>query len=192
MLGFSIAFNLIGPNTVVPDFVSRLTPSQEIVGLSGSLFNFAFLMPQLFLAQIVNRGTRRKPYMARTVIPSRLAMAAVALFITLVGPSATTPILIFFLLAYTFFGITDGFVSLAWAGMLGSSIPTRVRGILLGVGQFRGAIGVLIGQFVIRILLGPGGPPFPQNYAAVFAFAAIFFLGGGIALTLVIEEPRDV
>src|SRR5262249_13842536 len=84
MLGFSIAFNLIGANTVVPDFVSRLTPSQEIVGLSGSLFNFAFLMPQLFLAQIVNRGTRRKPYMARTVIPSRLAMAAVALFITLV------------------------------------------------------------------------------------------------------------
>src|SRR5712691_8972891 len=66
---FGIGFSMIGNTTVVPDLVRHLTDSETIIGLAGALYPFAWLVPQLLFAQVINRSTRRKPFMTWSVIP---------------------------------------------------------------------------------------------------------------------------
>src|SRR3954453_14362546 len=106
-LFFGTSFALIGPSNVVPDFVSKLTTSNEIIGFSGSLFHFAWLLPQLLLAQLINRATRRKRIMAFTAVPVRFSMLMMAFFIGSQNPDNHTGILLTFMTGYTFFAMTD-------------------------------------------------------------------------------------
>ena len=55
---FTIALNLIGPTTVVPDFVRKLTSSEILIGFSGQMFDVGWLMPQLFIARWLVRDGR--------------------------------------------------------------------------------------------------------------------------------------
>ncbi len=189
---FGASFTLIGPSNVIPDFVSRLTDAKEIIGLSGSLYHFAWLLPQLLLAQLINRATRRKRIMALTVIPFRLSMLGMALIIGILSADNREGILVTFLSGYTFFAMTDGMISLIWADVLGSSIPVRWRGILFGAGQLAVAVSSLGVRELVRWLLGPSSPAFPHNYGLMFGIAATGFVLGGLCLTLTIEEPSDV
>ena len=42
---FNIAMGIINSNTVIPDFVRRLTNSEILIGLSGNLFMVGFHLP---------------------------------------------------------------------------------------------------------------------------------------------------
>ena len=42
---FNIALGIINSNTVIPDFVRRLTNSEILIGLSGNLFMVGFTLP---------------------------------------------------------------------------------------------------------------------------------------------------
>jgi MFS family permease len=188
---FGTSFALIGPSNVIPDFVSKLTTSKEIIGFSGSLFHFSWLLPQLLLAQLVNRATRRKRIMAFTAIPVRCSLLLTALFIGTQGADNPNGILITFMAGYSFFAMTDGMLSLIWADILGSSVPPHYRGILFGAGQLAVAVSSLGVRALVGWLLGPTGPAFPHNYALMFGIAALGFIIGGIALTLIIEEQTE-
>jgi MFS family permease len=189
---FGAALSLVSVNTVVPDFVSRLTSSDVIIGLSGALYMFAWLVPQLLLAQMVNRRTRRKPIMAWTVVPFRMTMLVMAALIA--GSDATnrSGILLTFLSFYVLFALGDGLITIVWADMLGGSIPERWRGILFSTGQIGVSISALGAREIVRLLLGPSGPPFPHNYAAMFGIAAVVFVIGGCALAAMVEEQSQV
>src|SRR5260221_9982952 len=65
---FGAGMSLIGSTTVVPDFVSRLTNSDTLIGLAGSSYAFAWLIPQLLIAQYITRRSRRKSFLTWTVI----------------------------------------------------------------------------------------------------------------------------
>ncbi|MEP7289201.1 MAG: MFS transporter [Chloroflexota bacterium] len=188
---FGIAFGLIGNTTVVPDFVRRLTDSETVVGLISSIYLFAWLLPQLFMAQIINRSTNRLAFMTRTVIPVRLIMAGMAIAIAVIGAGNSTTILIVFLVGYILFAISDGFITLVWADLLGNLIPERWRGVLFSISQIVTTVGALITREVARHLLGPNGPAFPQNYAQLFGIAAALFFIAGIALTLLVEDKKE-
>jgi MFS family permease len=211
---FGTAFGLIGHTTVVPDFLSRLTTSQPLIGLVGSLYLFIWLLPQLFMAQVINKAKRRKPFMTYTVIPFRLLMALMALGIAVTPGEARTTLLIIFMSGYLVFALGDGLVTLVWADMLGSMVPHRWRGLLFSVAQIVVALGALAsrelvrrvldggaalgnsawsfaasnGQEVVRGWFGNAGLTFPQNYAVIFGVAAAMFFVAGVALTLLVEE----
>jgi MFS family permease len=191
-LFFGTAFSMVGATTVVPDFVSRLTTSDVVIGLSSSLYTFSWLVPQLLFAQVVNRRTRRKPFMGRTVIPFRLSMGVMAAIIFFSGPENHTGILITFLAFYYFFALGDGLVTVVWADMLGSCIPERWRGPLFGLGQILVAFTALGTRELVRLILGSGGPAFPQNYGILFGIATVGFVLGGIALASTVEEEQSI
>src|SRR3712207_8845108 len=56
---FTLAMAIISATTVIPDFLRRLTDSEILIGLSGSLFTIGFTLPQLFIARYIVRSARK-------------------------------------------------------------------------------------------------------------------------------------
>jgi MFS family permease len=187
-IAFGVAFSLVASGgAVIPSFVSQLTDSKQLIGLAGAMYTFCWLVPQLLMAQAVNRGTRRKPFV-RPVVPFRLAFVAMALIIAANPPGGSGMTLAVFLGVYWFFAAGDALITLVWGDMLGSSVPHHLRGVMFGIGQFGVAMGALGTSTLARWALGPSGLPFPQNYALLFGVAGALFVIGGIGLMLIIEE----
>jgi MFS family permease len=190
IFGASIA--LISPSAVIPDFVSLLTDNEAIIGLSGSLFHLMWLLPQLLFAQIISRRSRRKPFMSFTVVPFRISMGIMAALIALLGGDQPTGILFTFLSFYILFAVGDGLVTIVWVDLLGNTLPPRWRSMLFMVAQIGVAIATLGSREVVRHLLGPNGPAFPQNYALLFGIATVGFVIGGVCLVLLREEESGI
>lgn len=185
---FGVGFGMVGTSSAfIPDFVSQLTSNQSLIGLTTGAYYFFWLVPQLFLAQIVNRRTWRKPFLLPAPFV-RLTMIAIAIVLVTVDPRNTQVMLIAFLLGYWAFAIGDSIVTLGWGDMLGSSMPNKLRGTLFGIGQFTVALGAFgMSQFA-RWAIGDSGLAFPLNYGLVFAVAGTFFVLGGIGLAMLREE----
>lgn len=185
---FGVGFGMVGTSSAfIPDFVSQLTGDQSLIGLTTGAYYFFWLVPQLFLAQIVNRRAWRKPFSAASAFV-RLSMIAIAILLVTVDPRNTQFMLIAFLLGYWAFAIGDSIVTLGWGDMLGSSMPNKLRGTLFGIGQFTVALGAFgMSQFA-RWAIGASGLAFPLNYGLVFGVAGGFFVVGGISLALLREE----
>jgi MFS family permease len=183
---FGIAFALTSPSSVIPDFVNRLTANEVLVGLAGSINTLLWLAPQLLFAQVITRSTRRKPFLF-TAVPARATTLLLALLIFTSNGDPTTILVGFFVYSFIFW-IGDGMVTIAWADMLGSALPDKVRSTLYAFGQLGVAVGALLAREVVRTLLGAGGPEFPQNYGILFAVAGVIFIFGGVCLALLREE----
>lgn len=185
---FGVGFGMVGTSSAfIPDFVSQLTSNQGLIGLTTGAYYFFWLVPQLFLAQVVNRRAWRKPFLLPAPFV-RLTMIAIAIILVTVDPRSTQVMLIAFLLGYWAFAIGDSIVTLGWGDMLGSSMPNKLRGTLFGIGQFLVAIGAFgMSQFA-RWAIGDSGLAFPLNYGLIFAVAGAFFVCGGIGLALLREE----
>ena len=125
---FGAGMSLMGSTTVVPDFVSRLTSSETLIGLAGSSYAFAWLVPQLLIAQYITRQARRKPFLTWTVMPFRLIIVVLALAIASTAPENHTAILAIFMTAYILFAVGDGLITVVWADLIGGMVPERWRG----------------------------------------------------------------
>ncbi len=83
---FSVAFNLIGSTTVIPDFVRKLTGSEILIALSSQMFEILWLMPQLLVARRLVRVENKKMWFVVPNIPVRTLMIIFSGVILLVGP----------------------------------------------------------------------------------------------------------
>src|SRR5215216_5010961 len=97
---FTVAMGIIGSNTVIPDFVRHLTNSEVLIGLSGSMFDIGWTLPQLFIARYIIRFERKKWWFAGPNIPVRLVMLIFSLVTVLLGKGRPTAILLAFLICY--------------------------------------------------------------------------------------------
>ncbi len=185
---FGVGFGMVGTSSAfIPDFVSQLTSNQSLIGLATGAYYFFWLVPQLFLAQIVNQRMWRKPFLLPAPFV-RLTMIGIAVVLVTVDPRNTGLMLIAFLIGYWSFAMGDSLVTLIWGDMLGSSLPNKLRGTLFGIGQFMVAFGAFgMSQFA-RWAIGGSGLAFPLNYALIFAVAGAFFVCGGLGLALLREE----
>jgi MFS family permease len=187
---FSTAFAMVGASTVVPDFVKRITDNPSIIGVAGVMYNFCWLMPQLFFSQIISRSTQRASIMTRVVIPFRILYILLAIFMLFV--TNKNIILIAFLVVYGLFAMGDGFVTLIWADLLGSTLTNRARSLLFAVAQTTLAITVIGSREVVRYFLAPErAAQFPVNYIGLFAVVGVTFLIAAFCLAAIKEEERE-
>ncbi|PJF35408.1 MAG: hypothetical protein CUN49_10755, partial [Candidatus Thermofonsia Clade 1 bacterium] len=120
---FGVGFGMVGTSSAfIPDFVSQLTSNQSLIGLATGAYYFFWLVPQLFLAQIVNQRMWRKPFLLPAPFV-RLTMIGIAVVLVTVDPRNTGLMLIAFLIGYWSFAMGDSLVTLIWGDMLGSSLP---------------------------------------------------------------------
>jgi MFS family permease len=171
---FTVAMSIIGRTTVIPDFVRHLTSSEILIGLSGTIFEIGWTLPQLFIARYVIRFARKKWWFVGPNIPVRFVILIFALLTVLLGRDRPEAILVAFFVCYAIAAVGDGVVAVPWADLSGSSLNGRWRARVFGL-QAAGAglIMLIIAPLIALILIGS---EFPNNYALLFGIAGVLFV----------------
>ena len=172
---FMVAMGIIGPSTVIPDFVRRLTDSEILIGLSGNLFHAGYALPQLFVARLIVRSARKKRWFVLPNIPTRCILLVFGLLLYLLEGEKNELILLVFFLCYAISALGDGLVGVPWADMIGSSLDSRWRSRLYGLMSGGTALVMLAVVPLVALVLGEQGPGFPHNYALLFAASGTVF-----------------
>lgn len=183
---FTIGMNIIGPTTVIPDFIRRLTGSEVLIGLSSSLFDIGWMLPQLFVARYLLRVTNKKWWFIGPNIPVRFAVLIFAIVTFILSADNRAALLIAFLIAYGIAALGDGLVGVPWVDLLGSSLDDQRRARMFGLATASVGVIMLAIAPVVGYILNEG-PDFPDNYALLFALAGGLFVIT-IPLGLLIHE----
>ncbi len=173
---FSVAIALIGSTTVIPDFVRRLTDSEILIGLSGSLFTIGYSLPQLFIARYIVRHARKKWWFVGPNIPVRTVILIFAGIVILFGRAQPGLVLVTFFICYGLSALGDGLVGVPWADLTGTSLDHRWRARMLGLTTAVTGITMLLIAPLIGVVLGENGPGFPENYGILFGFSGMLFM----------------
>lgn len=184
---FSVAIAIIGSNTLVPDFVRRLTDSEIVIGLSGSMFEVGWMMPQLFIARYIIRSESKKWWFVGPNIPVRFVVLIFAVGTVILGKDRPEAILIAFLIAYAITAIGDGVVGVPWADLTGTSLDSRWRSRMFGFTTAGTGLIMLALTPVVALILK--GPDFPNNYALLFGISGVLFILSIFPVLFVQELP---
>lgn len=172
---FTLAMGILGTTTVIPDFVRQLTDSEVLIGLSSTLFEIGWTLPQLFIARYLMRYARKKWWFVAPNIPTRLVMLIFAGLIVILGEGRPGAILVAFFLAYSITALGDGVVGVPWADLTGTSLDERWRARMFGVQAAIAGVIMLALAPVIGFILSDAGPGFPNNYALLFGMAGLMW-----------------
>ena len=138
----SAAFGSI--HTVLPAYVTLLTPSTIAVGLTAAIQDFGEIVPQLFTAYFIEGRPRKKKYLM-TVITIRWGSWGVLAWLTyqyaLTNPTLVLAALI---LLFGLFSLAGGIGAVVYADIFARAIPATRRGRFTGARQ--------IGGFALAIL----------------------------------------
>lgn len=184
---FVVAMGMIGSTTVIPDFVRRLTDSEILIGLSGSLFEIGWTLPQLFIARYLLRFERKKWWFIGPSIPVRFVMLIFAGLIVWFGPHRPGAILAAFLICWGIAAVGDGIVGVPWADLSGTSLDSRWRARMFGV--HTGAAGLIMLGVAPAIAWILANRAFPENYAIVFGISGLLFAVSLIPILFIHELP---
>lgn len=190
-VAFGVGLTLSDVTTTLPAFVRELSSSDMLVGLVATVWNGAWLLPQLFAANWLAVKPHKKRYVVLGGLIGRpfFLILALALALGLARYPAAALGLFFFTLAI--FLTCDAFSVVAWFDVLAKAIPDEHRGRLIGVAQTTIALLALGVGRLVGYLLGPDGPAFPQNYAVIFGATGALLT---LSLTFLsqIKEPDEV
>ena len=185
---FGLALTFFSPSSVLPAFVGQLTGSTLVIGLVGTVFNGAWLLPQLAAARLINDKIRKKPYML-VGLGGRALWWVIALALWVGLARSPTAMLLLFFVCLGLFAASDGFSSVAWFDILARAVPMKQRNRLMGVGQvITGLAGIGVGTLIGLILTRR---PFPADYALIFTLTGIVLVPSVAALVLVREPPQE-
>ncbi len=173
---FTVAMGILGSTTVIPDFVRRLTDSEILIGLSGSLFTIGFTLPQLFIARYIVRHARKKWWFVGPNIPVRFVLVIFAVIVVLLGKDHPELVLLAFFICYGIAGFGDGLVGVPWSDLIGTSLDNRWRARMFGFTTAGTGVIMLLITPLIGVVLGAGGPGFPNNYAILFGAAGLLLV----------------
>jgi MFS family permease len=186
---FMVAMGTIGANTVIPDFIRRLTDSEILIGLSGSMFNIGFTLPQLFIARYIVRFERKKWWFAGPNIPVRFVILIFAFITVLLGEDQPGGILLAFLICYGIAAVGDGLVGVPWADLIGTSLDDRWRARMFGFMTASSGLIMLGVAPLIAYILSDAGPAYPNNYALLFGIAGLLFALSIVPVLFIHELP---
>ena len=185
---FTIALSFINPDSVLPAFVRQFTHSKPVVGLISTIFNGAWLLPQLTTARLIKDKPRKKPYL-KLGISGRVLFWLVALTLWLGLGQRPEAMLALFFVCLGLFAATDGLASVAWFDILARALPVRLRGRMIGLAQIVGGLaGLGIGRLVSWLLSTPH-LVFPNDYVLIFVLGGVAFVPSVVALLTLREPP---
>jgi MFS family permease len=169
--------SFISIDTILPVFVSTLTPSPVLIGLVRAIWQAGWFFPQLFLAPLVEKRNRQLPLVVLLGFFERLPFLIIGLAILWFPKLTPDQAVIVFILLYTWRSTASGFSALPWQEMIAKVIPVSRRGRFIGTGFFLGRLigvlgGVLAGIVLDRIV-------YPTNYATLF-----FITSGCVSVSL--------
>ena len=169
---FWLALSFVSASTILPLFVSKLTPSPLAIGIVGMIAQGGWFIPQLFTANTVEQLPRMKPVIVNLgFFLERLPFWFYILSALIAGTSPQLAIVIF-LLSYAWATFGSGFAATAWQDLIARCFPVDRRGRFFGIANFFGTGMGIIGAGISARLLESAA--FPANFAYIFLLAAIF------------------
>ena len=191
--GFGMGLGFISPPTVLPVLVRQLTSSAPLVGLLSTVWAGAWLAFQLPAGRWLANKPRKKPFIISFTAIGRPALLLLAAMFAFVRPPNATLFLVGLFAGVILFRATDSFATVGWLDIVSKAVPAKRRGRVIGGGQVIAGLLALVAAAVVRWALEPSGPPFPNNFAMLFALAFGGMAISWIGLNLLVEpqEPVD-
>lgn len=182
---FGMSF--IASTIILPLYVSHFTHNPLIIGIIPFLGTAGYLLPQLFVANAVERAPLKKFF------PVKLGFLLERLPIFLLAPSAyflatSRPILALtvFLLLYAWHTFGAGMVLVGWQDMVAKIVPVEKRGRFFGIINFIGNATGIVGALAVTFMLDKF--TFPRGFVYAFGAAGVLIFLSWIALSLT-REP---
>ncbi|MCG0274957.1 MAG: MFS transporter [Thermosediminibacteraceae bacterium] len=186
---FAASNGFLEPGTVVSSFVSNLTSSPMLIGLTTTIRNCGWFLPQLLVARWAEALPRKKPIVVVTGGILRMAAGMMALSTLIAGKNPMLALILF----YTFFivlAFSDGISGVPWIDLFAKSIPPEHRGVYYAKTQTLGGILAFAAGFVVKAILSNKDFAFPYNYAIIFFLGFIFSTLSFLSF-LRLEEVED-
>lgn len=167
----STAFGSI--HTVLPAFVTLLTPSTMAVGLMAAIEQIGEIVPQLFTAYLLEDKSRKKRYLLGVITLRWLSWGLLAWLTYRYGLTQPGLVLIVLISLFGLFSVAGGMGTVIYADIFARAIPANRRGRFTGARQIFGfALAILAGWIVKLILDNEVSFPFPTNYSLIFGLSA--------------------
>lgn len=162
---------LISHTTILPLFVSRLTPSDFAVGMIQAVMHFGWLVPGILVSGWVDRLPRIKPGLMWVAALERSMLLLLAPLCLVLGPKSPGALLGAFFGCWAVMNCAVGSNMPGYYKLIAKTIPPHLRGRLYGVGgAVSGILGVGTAALAAWFLRHWG---FPGAYAACFLGAFV-------------------
>lgn len=147
---FNLAAAFLEPGSLLPAFVSRLTESKALIGLTVTVRNCGWLLPQLWVVGYSKALKRKKPLILAAAAVARIGILILAVTTYLYAGRNTSIALIIFFVTFSMFSLCDGITGVPWVEVIATNIDPRRRGMLLGRIHFFGGILAFGAGFVVK------------------------------------------
>ena len=187
---FSAADAFFDFNTVIPVFISRLTSSNVLIGLSSSIHDLGWSLPQVFTSHLLQTRAYRKPFYTYAAYVRVGTLAGLALLIHFLGRTHPDLLLGLFFLLFTGYALGGGFAGVSFMDVVGKTIPPERRGNFWGYRLFGGGILAVLAGIAVKFTLGSF--QFPESYALLFGVGSLFVLIAVVTFIFVREPPSEI
>jgi MFS family permease len=183
---FWFGASFMSTSTILPLFISKLTPSPLAIGLLAVFSQASWFLPQIFTANAVERLARKKAVVVNLgLFLERLPVWGLVLAAIVAAYSPSLALAIFFV-CFAWHGLGAGALGTAWQDLIARMFPVERRGRFLGltnfVGSGTGAIGAIASTWLLQNLA------YPTNFTVLFLIAATAILISWFWLALA-REP---
>lgn len=185
MGAYSVTTATLSETTVVPYFVSQMTPNALIVGILPAIGWVGLYLPQIIGAYLIHSSPYRKRYIVRLVWLERMMIGLMFLVALGLGRISVEILLPVFLAMYFAFWAITGVLIPSYSDFYAKHIPTA-RGRFYGVQTLVAGCMGLLGAMLVRWRLAVS--PFPLNFQSVLGIALL----ASFPALLAIHNMREV
>ena len=183
----SAAFGSI--HTVLPAFVSLLTPSTVAVGLMAAIQGIGDIIPQFFTAYLLGDKPRKKKYLLGVITVRWISWGLLAWLTWRYGLTRPGLVLTILIALFSIFSLVGGMGTVIYADIFARAIPAERRGRFSGVRQIGGFVMAIAAGWIVKLILGNEARfPFPVNYSLIFLLSAVALAVAFFGFAL-IREP---
>ncbi|MEI6310423.1 MAG: MFS transporter [bacterium] len=170
---FWFGMSFFSSEIILPLFVSHFTDSPLMIGMIFFLGWAGVLLPQLFMANAVERASLKKFFpVTLGFFLERLPiflLAPMTFFLAISQPVLT---LVLFFVLYTWHNLGAGVITVGWEDMIAKVIPVEKRGRFYGISTFIGNGTGILGALAVPFVL--------ERFAFPLGFVFCFAVTGGL------------
>ena len=184
---FWLGMSFISTTVILPLYVNHFTSNPLLIGLIPFVATAGVLLPQMFMANMVERAPRKK-FFPVTIgfFTERIPIFLLAPVTYFLATSQPMLALSLFFVLYAWHAFGAGLIIVGWQDMVAKLIPVDKRGRFFGITNFlgngTGVLGALAVPFVLNKYV------FPWGYVISFAAAGVMIFVSWIFISLA-REP---
>ena len=186
---FMSGISLLSATTILPLFVTKLTDATWPLAIVAMVAQSGFFLPQLFMANTIERLNRKKPVIVNLGLITERLPAMLIVISPIVALWSKGMALLLFLLFFTCFNLGGGVVATAWQDLIARCFPVNWRGRFFGGNMFLGtALGVGVAAAAGVVL---DRYAFPYNFIVIFGVSGVMICISWLFLAMT-REPVEV